>query len=186
MRGALTDIGQYEPPAGGYENRLDYLSASEQRAEQLCEQERYYSLYNNDVEEELYQGMPIVVARKQSVHFRLWFTEEELKRLKSNIGNAQIAFDYDKPQGNIENPNASEETEVKEEDKDEPPDEVYVPHPKFFIPEGVELVSGFEWLEFSEIFFKSYLIHSPKRRNFTQLSRKLQNSSQLRDLKWKF
>lgn len=56
VRGALTDISQYEPPAGGYENRLDYLSSAEQRAEQLCEQERYYSLYNNDVEEEIYQG----------------------------------------------------------------------------------------------------------------------------------
>lgn len=50
------DIGQYEPPQGGYHNRLDYLDSAEQKAEQLCEQERYYSLYHNDVEEEIYQG----------------------------------------------------------------------------------------------------------------------------------
>lgn len=35
---------------------MDYLSPAEQKAEQLCEQERYYSLYNNDVEEEIYKG----------------------------------------------------------------------------------------------------------------------------------
>lgn len=56
VRAALTDIIQYEPPPGGYENRLEYLSAAEQRAEQLCEEERYFSLYNNDFEEELYKG----------------------------------------------------------------------------------------------------------------------------------
>lgn len=56
MRAALTDISQYEAPAGGYDNRLECLSSEEQRAEQLCEHERYFSLYNNDVEEELYKG----------------------------------------------------------------------------------------------------------------------------------
>lgn len=57
VRAALTDIGQHEPPPGGYDNRLDYLNAAEQKAELLCEEERYFSLYNNDIEEELYQGM---------------------------------------------------------------------------------------------------------------------------------
>lgn len=56
VRAALTDISQHEPPPGGYDNRLDYLNAAEQKAEQLCEEERYMSLYNNDIEEELYQG----------------------------------------------------------------------------------------------------------------------------------
>lgn len=50
------DISQYEPPPGGFQNRLECLSSPERKAEQLCEQERYYSLYNNDVEEEFYQG----------------------------------------------------------------------------------------------------------------------------------
>jgi Alternative splicing regulator len=51
-----------EPPesfnhdASTYINRTDYLSASEQQAELLAEEERYYSLYQNEVEEELYKG----------------------------------------------------------------------------------------------------------------------------------
>lgn len=39
-----------------YMNRLDYLSPAEQQAEQMAEKERYYSLYINEVEEELYKG----------------------------------------------------------------------------------------------------------------------------------
>lgn len=50
------DISQYEPPPGGFRDRLEYMSSEERKAEQLCEQERYFSLYNNDVEEEIYQG----------------------------------------------------------------------------------------------------------------------------------
>lgn len=56
VRGELTDVSRYEPPPGGYDNRLEYLNAAEQRAEQLCEEERYYSLHNNDFEEDLYKG----------------------------------------------------------------------------------------------------------------------------------
>lgn len=56
MRATLPDLSQYEAPPGGYTDRLGFLSAAEQRAEQLCEEERYASLYNNDVEEEMYQG----------------------------------------------------------------------------------------------------------------------------------
>jgi hypothetical protein len=39
-----------------YMNRLDYLSPSEQQAEMMAEKERYYSLYTNEVEEEMYKG----------------------------------------------------------------------------------------------------------------------------------
>lgn len=39
-----------------YRNRLDYLSPSEQQAELMAEKERYYSLYTNEVEEEMYKG----------------------------------------------------------------------------------------------------------------------------------
>lgn len=56
MRAELPDVSRHEAPPGGYDNRLEYLSAAEQRAEQLCEEERYYSLYNNDFEEGLYKG----------------------------------------------------------------------------------------------------------------------------------
>lgn len=56
MRATLNDLKMYEAPPGGYTNRLDYLSAAEQKAEQLCEEERYYSLYHNEREEEYQQG----------------------------------------------------------------------------------------------------------------------------------
>ncbi|XP_058446562.1 protein suppressor of white apricot [Malaya genurostris] len=73
-RGALHDLTQHEPPIGGYGNRVDCLPPAEQRAEQLCEDERYYSLYANEVEEEIYQ-------------------EEAAKRLAAN--SAEVPFDYD-------------------------------------------------------------------------------------------
>lgn len=56
VRGALSELAQHEPPPGGYGNRLDYLSADEQRAEQLCEEERYLYLYNNEEDHILQQG----------------------------------------------------------------------------------------------------------------------------------
>lgn len=56
VRATLSDLTPYEVPPGGYSNRLDYLTPAEQKAEQLCEEERYYSLYTNEIEEEAYQG----------------------------------------------------------------------------------------------------------------------------------
>ncbi|XP_053951980.1 protein suppressor of white apricot [Anastrepha ludens] len=78
VRGALSDLAPYEPPPGGYGNRLDYLSAEEQRAEQLCEEERYLYLYNNEEDHILRQ-------------------EEDLKRFKQDVGGgnyAQVDFQY--------------------------------------------------------------------------------------------
>ncbi|XP_017465572.1 PREDICTED: protein suppressor of white apricot isoform X2 [Rhagoletis zephyria] len=78
VRGALSELAPHEPPPGGYGNRLDYLSAEEQRAEQLCEEERYLYLYNNEEDHILRQ-------------------EEDLKRLKQDVegGNyAQVDFQY--------------------------------------------------------------------------------------------
>jgi hypothetical protein len=37
-------------------NRLDYLPPAEQQAEMMAEKERYFSLYTNEVEEEMYKG----------------------------------------------------------------------------------------------------------------------------------
>lgn len=37
-------------------NRMDFLPPAEQQAEMMAEKERYYSLYTNEVEEEMYQG----------------------------------------------------------------------------------------------------------------------------------
>jgi hypothetical protein len=56
VRGALHDLSSYESQPGGYGNRLDYLSPNERKAEELCEEERYYSLFKNEVEEELFKG----------------------------------------------------------------------------------------------------------------------------------
>lgn len=56
VRATLSDLTQYEAPLGGYENRIDCLTPAEQKAEQLCEEERYYSLYHNEIDEEAYQG----------------------------------------------------------------------------------------------------------------------------------
>ncbi|XP_023032650.1 protein suppressor of white apricot isoform X2 [Drosophila willistoni] len=79
VRGALCDLSTYEAPPGGYGNRLEYLSAEEQRAEQLCEEERYLFLYNNEEELRLQQ-------------------EEDLKRLQQETSGgsySNVGFQYD-------------------------------------------------------------------------------------------
>ncbi|ALC48165.1 su-w[a]- [Drosophila busckii] len=79
VRGALCELGSYEAPPGGYGNRLEYLSSDEQRAEQLCEEERYLFLYRNEEELRLQQ-------------------EEDLKRLHQEISGgsySQVELQYD-------------------------------------------------------------------------------------------
>lgn len=81
-------------PHDNYINRLDYLPPAEQQAEMMAEKERYYSLYINEVEEELYKGMDgnTVIGNRviASMHFIL---EEQMKREKTDYN--QIAFNYD-------------------------------------------------------------------------------------------
>ncbi|KAI9589135.1 protein suppressor of white apricot [Glossina fuscipes] len=80
VRGALYDLTPYEPPPGGYGNRLDYLTPEEQRAEQLCEEERYLFLYNDELD---------FITNQ----------EEELKRLQqetNGAGYSQVDFAYDR------------------------------------------------------------------------------------------
>lgn len=127
----MSDIAQYEAPAGGYTDRMGFLTASEQRAEQLCEEERYFSLYNNEIEEELYQGRCSECCYKSQLFnsFFLLFLEESLKR---SSAHGQIAFNYDKPEILA--------IESVEEPKDEEPDEVFVPHPNFYVPPEIPLV----------------------------------------------
>lgn len=43
-------------PHDNYISRLAHLTPAEQQAEMMAEKERYYSLYINEVEEELYKG----------------------------------------------------------------------------------------------------------------------------------
>ncbi|XP_043660864.1 protein suppressor of white apricot isoform X3 [Drosophila teissieri] len=67
VRGALCELAPHEAPPGGYGNRLEYLSAEEQRAEQLCEEERYLFLYNNEEELRLRQANR---NRKSNIEYR--------------------------------------------------------------------------------------------------------------------
>lgn len=55
VRSALHDLTLYEPPPGGFHDRFEGLTLAERKAEELCEEERYYDLFHNDVDEELYQ-----------------------------------------------------------------------------------------------------------------------------------
>ncbi|XP_017104254.2 protein suppressor of white apricot isoform X1 [Drosophila bipectinata] len=83
VRGALCELTPHEAPPGGYGNRLEYLSAEEQRAEQLCEEERYLFLYNNEEELRMQQ-------------------EEDLKRLQQETSGgsySQVGFQYDGQSG---------------------------------------------------------------------------------------
>lgn len=56
VRATISDIAPYEAVSQTF-NRFDGLSESEKQAEMLAEEERYYSLYRNEVEEEMYKGI---------------------------------------------------------------------------------------------------------------------------------
>lgn len=101
------------------------LNESERRIEQLCDEERYYSLHTNEEEDELYRGMSF-----KSVLNKLWlfiiFLEEELKRLhqKSN----EFQYSYDVPQKvETEGPQTKEEYVETAEEPFIPPVELDVP-----------------------------------------------------------
>lgn len=55
VRATISEIGPYEAVTQTF-NRLDGLSEAEKQAEMLAEEERYFSLYRNEVEEEMYKG----------------------------------------------------------------------------------------------------------------------------------
>lgn len=56
MRATISEIAPYETSSSVGINRFDGLSEAEKQAEMLAEEERYYSLYRNEVEEEMYKG----------------------------------------------------------------------------------------------------------------------------------
>ncbi|XP_050082059.1 protein suppressor of white apricot [Anopheles aquasalis] len=114
-RGALHDLAPYEPPPGGYRDRLEGLTAAEQKAEQLCEEERYYSLYRNEVEEEIAQ-------------------EESLKR-QLKLGT-EIPFDYDAPPQEGATVATVEQRSASGNEQDDDP---YVPLANFEIPSDIPL-----------------------------------------------
>ncbi|XP_052902387.1 protein suppressor of white apricot isoform X2 [Anopheles moucheti] len=98
-RGALHDLAPYEPPPGGYHDRLEGLTAAEQKAEQLCEEERYFSLYSNEVEEEMYQ---------------------EVRKRETLLGN-QVPFNYDAPLPQEGAPVATVEERTSADEQDDDP-----------------------------------------------------------------
>ncbi|XP_050068421.1 protein suppressor of white apricot [Anopheles maculipalpis] len=108
-RGALHDLTPYEPPPGGYQDRLSGLTAAEQKAEQLCEEERYYSLYNNEVEEEMFQ--------------------EEARKRETLLGN-QVPFNYDAPLPQEGATVATVEARTSDDDQDDDP---------YKVPKGFEI-----------------------------------------------
>lgn len=56
VRATISDIAPYEATSSVAINRYDGLSEAEKQAEILAEEERYYSLFRNEVEEEMYKG----------------------------------------------------------------------------------------------------------------------------------
>lgn len=116
------------------------LTPAEQRAEQLCEEERYLSLYNNDVEEEMYKGKANCVNyRKYCLQINISFDlDEELKRLHKQRSSTygQVAFDYDAKQTPTVEPKATSHEQTAEEEPDTP----YQSNPRFYVPPDIELV----------------------------------------------
>ncbi|XP_043482392.1 splicing factor, suppressor of white-apricot homolog isoform X2 [Leptopilina heterotoma] len=83
-RGALGDLRVYEPPPGGFDQRT-FLTEDEYKIEQLCDEERYRSLYKSDADENLYH-------------------EEEMKRLQQALDSensyGQVAYNYNENEEN--------------------------------------------------------------------------------------
>lgn len=116
------------------------LTPAEQRAEQLCEEERYLSLYNDDVDEEMYKGS----RDAKFVHFKynlisIIFVDisldEELKRLHKQRSSTygQVAFDYE--------PQAESKSSAVNKTVEEEPDTPYQSNPRFYVPPDIELAS---------------------------------------------
>ncbi|XP_060534171.1 splicing factor, suppressor of white-apricot homolog [Cylas formicarius] len=114
-RGALSALKQYEASREGYDaTRWLGLNESERKLEELCDQERYYSLQINEEEEQMYK-------------------EEEAKRQMTN------AFQYSYE---VENKKTEEKGEkdgiptVPEYNEDEEP---YVPLPTLDVPVDIKI-----------------------------------------------
>lgn len=89
------------------------LSETERRLEQLCDEERYYSLNINEEEEELYK-------------------EEELKRLQQK--GKEVEYNYEAP---VESENSQGPSLPSEGEEEEEP---FIAPPELDIPVNVTLV----------------------------------------------
>ncbi|XP_053974769.1 splicing factor, suppressor of white-apricot homolog isoform X1 [Hylaeus volcanicus] len=121
-RGALGDLRIYEPPTGGFDQRT-ILTEDELKVEQLCDEERYRSLYNNDMEDAVYQ-------------------EEEMKRLHQALDSensyGQVAYNYNE-EGNGQKITCEDSQSPKQSEGSQEEDQAFVPPPELEIPEGISL-----------------------------------------------
>lgn len=115
VRATLSDITPYEASSNSYINRLEGLSAAEQQAEQLAEAERYYSLYRNEVEEELYK--------------------EEQEKRQAQTGYSQVAFNYDEDSKDIVGPKESSDVQPENDESDDTP---FMPTDELNLPADME------------------------------------------------
>ncbi|XP_029680111.1 splicing factor, suppressor of white-apricot homolog isoform X4 [Formica exsecta] len=121
-RGALADLWIHEPPPGGFDQRT-ILTEEELKVEQLCDEERYRSLYNNDVEESMYH-------------------EEEIKRLHQALDSEssynQVGYNYNEDENN-EKASGEDSQSPKQSEGSQEEDQAFVPPPELEIPEGMIL-----------------------------------------------
>ncbi|XP_076619773.1 suppressor of white-apricot isoform X2 [Colletes latitarsis] len=120
-RGALGDLRIYEPPTGGFDQRT-ILTEDELKVEQLCDEERYRSLYNSDIEDSVYH-------------------EEEMKRLHQALDSentyGQVAYNYNE-EGNSSKITCDDSQSPKQSEGSQE-DQAFVPPPELEIPEGIPL-----------------------------------------------
>ncbi|KAK9304522.1 hypothetical protein QLX08_004149 [Tetragonisca angustula] len=121
-RGALGDLRIYESPTGGFDQRT-ILTEDELKVEQLCDEERYRSLYNNETED--------------AVHH-----EEEMKRLHQALDSentySQVTYDYNE-EGNGSKITCEDSQSPKRSEGSQEEDQAFIPPPDLEIPQGIPL-----------------------------------------------
>ncbi|XP_020285147.1 splicing factor, suppressor of white-apricot homolog isoform X2 [Pseudomyrmex gracilis] len=120
-RGALADLRIHEPPPGGFDQRT-ILTEEELKVEQLCDEERYRSLYNSDVEESTYH-------------------EEEIRRLHQALDSEsynQVGYSYNEDE-NSQKASGEDSQSPKQSEGSQEEDQAFVPPPELEIPEGMIL-----------------------------------------------
>nr|CAG4644036.1 EOG090X07RL [Lepidurus arcticus] len=118
-RGTLHNLQLYEAPPGGY-HRFEGLTVEERRIEELCDEERYAALYNDEIEQE---------AKR----------EEEIKRLHQELSSdasyKQVAFSYDDDSNKVLH--GPEPPPVEEEIVE--PETPFIPPAALAIPPDIDL-----------------------------------------------
>lgn len=164
-RGALGDLRIHEPPAGGFDQRI-ILTEDELKVEQLCDEERYRSLYNNDAEDSMYHGMfrlhvfkafnidrcstseliynleSLTILTYYSALFH-FVSEEEMKRLHQALDSensyTQVGYNYNEDENNSKL--ACEDSQSpKQSEGSQEEDQAFVPPADLEIPEGMTVV----------------------------------------------